>query len=622
MKFVALVSGGKDSCFNILHCLSQGHELVALANLHPEDTSRQELDSFMYQTVGHDVLDYYSECCEVPMYRQAITGGSENQRLEYSTTLNDETEDLYKLLVKVLEAHPDIKAVSVGAILSNYQRTRVEHVCLRLGLVSLAYLWQRDQLELLSEMCESGLDARLIKVAAVGLDERHLTKSIQQMLPVMINLNNRFDVHICGEGGEYETLVLDAPFFKSKKLEIVDTEIVHDSGGVCYLKLKVKIVSKTPEKQRPWSDYVKVPPLLNVLFEEIYNELPDPETQRDLTTHKAFKQISTQQVKLVKNKLFISNITSSRESLEDQVVDIFTSLKNILVENELTFEHIQASQLLVSSMADFGAINKVYGSYFSEPLPPSRICVETILPEGVFLQLSVTVLVDLQYKKGIHIQGMSYWAPCNIGPYSQSIVDTQNSVATISGQIPLIPASMELCEDVKLSTVLALQHFDCVKNIIQVKENLSTVGFVVSDALVSTVCKTWEDYSSSSLIVVKVTALPRNAQVEWGGVTYTEHDSDDDDDDDEDMPSEDSGSSLKTVNGEVFDTLFLNDYQPLFDLLEKNKNCHCILYANPETMSTRVKQIIGSISLEFVPVVEVWDKRGVRYEAGAVIRAV
>ncbi|MEQ2292829.1 hypothetical protein AMECASPLE_026838, partial [Ameca splendens] len=86
-----------------------------------------------------------------------------------------------------------IEAVSVGAILSDYQRVRVENVgclngsrsgvcvcsepkaeklyhcfakCLRLGLQPLAYLWRRDQESLLSEMIKSDLYAILIKVAA------------------------------------------------------------------------------------------------------------------------------------------------------------------------------------------------------------------------------------------------------------------------------------------------------------------------------------------------------------------------------------------------------------------------------------------------------------------------
>ena len=58
-----------------------------------------------------------------------------------------------------------IDAVCVGAILSDYQRVRVESVCLRLGLTPLAFLWRRDQVDLLQEMVDTGMEAILIKVA-------------------------------------------------------------------------------------------------------------------------------------------------------------------------------------------------------------------------------------------------------------------------------------------------------------------------------------------------------------------------------------------------------------------------------------------------------------------------
>jgi len=123
----------------------------------------------MYQTVGHDAIHLQAECFPVPFYREYITGESIDQTLNYTTTTNDETEDLFRLLSRVKESQPEIQGVSVGAILSNYQRARVENVCARLGLTSLAYLWQRDQRELFAEMIESGLTAVIIKVAAIGM---------------------------------------------------------------------------------------------------------------------------------------------------------------------------------------------------------------------------------------------------------------------------------------------------------------------------------------------------------------------------------------------------------------------------------------------------------------------
>uniref|UniRef100_A0A3B3WKF5 Diphthine--ammonia ligase n=1 Tax=Poecilia mexicana TaxID=48701 RepID=A0A3B3WKF5_9TELE len=123
-----------------------------------------------------------------------------------------------------------IEAVSVGAILSDYQRVRVENVCLRLGLQPLAYLWRRDQESLLSEMISSDLQAILIKVAAFGLDpEKHLGKSLADMQPYLKQLSHKYGVHICGEGGEYETFTLDCPLFK-KKIVIDEAETVIHSA--------------------------------------------------------------------------------------------------------------------------------------------------------------------------------------------------------------------------------------------------------------------------------------------------------------------------------------------------------------------------------------------------------
>lgn len=47
MKVVGLISGGKDSVFNLVECVAHGHEIVCLANLHGPDQGA-ELDSYMY----------------------------------------------------------------------------------------------------------------------------------------------------------------------------------------------------------------------------------------------------------------------------------------------------------------------------------------------------------------------------------------------------------------------------------------------------------------------------------------------------------------------------------------------------------------------------------------------
>lgn len=299
MKFVALISGGKDSCFNILHCLKQGHELIALANLYPRDTNVQDLNSFMFQTVGHDLISLYGKCCNVPLFRRPINlDSSINKELNYVTVSNDdEIEVLYQLLRDVKLKLPELEAVSVGAILSSYQRVRVEDVCNRLGLTVLGYLWQRSQSELLNEMVVMSLpptqdgdgkcdgrgyfDARLIKVAAIGLNSRHLNMSLPQIQPIMIDLNNKYEVNVCGEGGEFETMVLDSPFFVDGYLELKNLEIVSDSeeqnDGVYNARLIVdyqprKLSSGFLEQEL---ERLPEPDLLDERWKELLDKLKD-----------------------------------------------------------------------------------------------------------------------------------------------------------------------------------------------------------------------------------------------------------------------------------------------------------------------------------------------------------
>ena len=90
----------------------------------------------MYQTVGHDAVQAVADALQVPLYRAHITGTAVNQDAVYGARdprtsgaqVGDETEDLYRLLHTVKAAHPDVEGVSAGAILSNYQRVRFEHV--------------------------------------------------------------------------------------------------------------------------------------------------------------------------------------------------------------------------------------------------------------------------------------------------------------------------------------------------------------------------------------------------------------------------------------------------------------------------------------------------------------
>lgn len=109
MKFVALISGGKDSIYNIMCCQKAGHQLVCVANLYPPN--KHECDSYMYQSVGAEGVECVGAALNVPIYRTTICGTPLDLTMDYRPQTNDEVEDLYGLLKEVLEKHPDVKGM-------------------------------------------------------------------------------------------------------------------------------------------------------------------------------------------------------------------------------------------------------------------------------------------------------------------------------------------------------------------------------------------------------------------------------------------------------------------------------------------------------------------------------
>ncbi|KZT42880.1 hypothetical protein SISSUDRAFT_979208 [Sistotremastrum suecicum HHB10207 ss-3] len=555
MKYVALLSGGKDSCYNLLHCHQNGHVLVAAASLGPEP-GKEELDSYMYQTVGQDAIELVARALDVPLHRRVIRGTAIAQGSEYGSRLpgsgvsvsGDETEDLYELLRDVKERYPDVGGVSVGAILSNYQRVRVEQV---LGLTPLAYLWQRDQEELLQEMIDAGLKAVLIKVAGIGLEARHLGKTLIEMQHTLLKLNAMYGSHVCGEGGEYETLTLDCPLFKQAiVLDEVET-VIHSENSfasVAYLRVKKGSLS-SKDTPRDWIAHM--PPLLdetsNALAEHMTAPMPSEGSSTTTTSTPSVSEPSVQldQSEIVNwsgNWLSICNLTAPPPkdnapwSISDEAHACFNHLKERLDEQGISWSHIASINLFVRDMNYFSSINEVYKTYFGTS-PPSRATVSAMLtgPRRMILEILAFFDKTNDARQSLHVQSLSYWAPPNIGPYSQAI--TVGGQTFISGQIGLIPSSNSLPVPSSLSTEMALswQHVRRIEAAVnpeatQKKILQSCISWVARLQDLQTIIDAWEfieEVRTVPLLFLVVGALPKGALVETqtlfhSGVTEVE----------------------------------------------------------------------------------------------------
>ena len=135
------------------------------------------------------------------------------------TTKGEKEEELQDLVRAMSRAKEDysVQGIVSGAIYSNYQRTRIDDICKELGLESLSPLWKRTPRDMLEDMVGSGFRVIMSAVAADGLGEEWLGKEFTpEVIEELCHLYNTCYVCTGGEGGEFETLVIDAPFFKKR----------------------------------------------------------------------------------------------------------------------------------------------------------------------------------------------------------------------------------------------------------------------------------------------------------------------------------------------------------------------------------------------------------------------
>ena len=223
MRVVCLSSGGKDSTLALWLAMKQGHEVERLVAMVPKRE-----DSWMFHHPNIHLVDLFAECVGLPLLKAETSGMKE-----------EELKDLERTLSKL-----SIEGVVSGAIASEYQKSRIDRICEKLGFVSMAPLWGREPIELLNEMLDAKFNIIITSVAAQGFDESWLGRKIdEEYITDLLDLQRKYKINISAEGGEYETLVLDAPFFK-KRIEVVEAErIWRGTNGYLLIK-QAKLVEK------------------------------------------------------------------------------------------------------------------------------------------------------------------------------------------------------------------------------------------------------------------------------------------------------------------------------------------------------------------------------------------
>ncbi len=226
MRLGVLFSGGKDSCY-ALYKAQKTDEVACLISVISKNK-----ESYMFHTPNISLTKLQAEAIGIPLIQKSTEGRKE-----------DELKDLKSAIRDAIGTHK-IEGIVTGAIESVYQAKRVQKICNELNIWCFNPLWMKDQKELLHELVENGFHIIITGIFAYPLDEKWLGRKIdEKVIDELAVLEEKYQMNPAGEGGEIETTVIDAPFFK-KRVEIIESDIkAEGNSGVLVIK-KAKLVSK------------------------------------------------------------------------------------------------------------------------------------------------------------------------------------------------------------------------------------------------------------------------------------------------------------------------------------------------------------------------------------------
>jgi len=225
MKVAVLFSGGKDSTFTVYQCQKKGYDIRWLVSMVPENP-----ESYMFHHPNIGLAGKLAKSMGIPIVVQETKGIKEK-----------ELADLQKALLRVRR---DVDGVVVGGIASKYQADRIAKACQSLGLKFLAPLWNMEPVRYWRMLLSAGFEVMIISVSAEGLGKEWLGRVIDNhAIKELKALSKRFKFHMAFEGGEAETLVLDAPMF-SKRLLVLEAKTDWDVDSGRYLVKDFMLVDK------------------------------------------------------------------------------------------------------------------------------------------------------------------------------------------------------------------------------------------------------------------------------------------------------------------------------------------------------------------------------------------
>lgn len=212
MKIIASWSGGKDGCFACYKALAERHEVSYLVNF----ISREFRRVSFHGTRAH-LISRQAQAIGIPLVQYTVPP---------DMSLYEQT---FKKAVSSLKRN-GIEGMVFGDIYLQEHKDWIERVCGELGITPLLPLWGMAPERILSDFIEAGFEAVIVSARSDIFDKKWLGQRIDHTsLLGLKKLAEEKGLDVCGEQGEYHTLVVAGPLFR-KRLQVTHGDRVQRNG--------------------------------------------------------------------------------------------------------------------------------------------------------------------------------------------------------------------------------------------------------------------------------------------------------------------------------------------------------------------------------------------------------
>lgn len=204
--FVVSWSGGKDGCLALDRMLRDGGHCLGLINMLDAAGERSRSHGLRPEVVAAQV-----ESLGLPLL--SGRAGWDTYAAEFS---------------KQVQVARDLgaQAVVFGDIDLQDHRDWAETICAQIGLTAVFPIWQEARAGLVHEVLGRGFRARIVAVREDRLNADLLGRDLAASLPEI----GAQGADLCGEEGEYHSVVVDGPLFR-QPLNLIPGDLWREQGS-------------------------------------------------------------------------------------------------------------------------------------------------------------------------------------------------------------------------------------------------------------------------------------------------------------------------------------------------------------------------------------------------------